>query len=82
MPEDLTQDAMYWSQLGDNRVGPLIAELIEALADSEDPHMVRNVARRLRMLAGSLESMSHKIAEKHHDKRTCPMCRHGSVFAK
>jgi hypothetical protein len=81
MQKDITVDAMYWAQIGDNRFGPLIAELIEGLADSEDPHLVRKVARRLRMLAGSLESMSHKMAEKHHDKWTCPMCTHGSVFS-
>lgn len=82
MPQDLTKNALYWAQLGDNRVGPLMAELIEAIAESEDPHFVRKVARRIRMLAGSLESMSEKIADKHHDKQTCAMCKHGSVFRK
>jgi len=79
MPQDVTSDALYWADIGDNRVGPIMRELIEALADSDDPHFVRQTARRIRLLASSLESMAHKMAET-HDKTDCPICKHGSVI--
>lgn len=77
MPQDLIADALYWADIGDNRVGPLIRELIEALADSGDPHFVRKTARRLHLLSSSLNSMAHKMAET-HNRKDCPLCRTGS----
>lgn len=77
MPQDVTSDALHWADLGDNRVGPLIREMIEALADSDDPHFVRQTARRIRLLASSLETMAHKMAET-HNRKDCPLCRTGS----
>lgn len=79
MPQDVTVETLYWADVGDNRVGPLMRELIEALADSEDPHMVRQVARRMRLLSSSLESMAHRMAER-HNKKDCPICKHGSML--
>ena len=79
MPEDLKQDAMYWADVGDNRVGPIIRELIEALADSGDPHFVRKISRRVRLLASSLETMAHYMTAD-HDRKECPICKHGTAL--
>lgn len=80
MPQDLIGDALpYWADIGDNRVGPLMRELTEALADSGDPHFVRAVSRRLRLMSSSLDSMAGRMAET-HDKRTCALCKRGSIF--
>ena len=79
MPTRITAETLYWADIGDNRVGPLMRELIEALADSEDPHFVRSTARRVRLLASSLETMAHEMAET-HDRKGCLICRHGSVL--
>jgi hypothetical protein len=75
----ITADTLYWADIGDNRVGPLMRELIEALADSGDPHFVRHSARRVRLIASSLESMSHRMAEG-HDRKGCPLCKHGTAL--
>lgn len=79
MQENLTKEIMYWADIGDNRVGPIIREMIEALAESDDPHFVRQTARRIRLLSSSLESMAHRMAE-NHDREECPICKHGSVL--
>lgn len=78
---DRTEGAMYWAEIGDNRVGPLMREMIEAIADSDDPHFIRSVALRIRRLAGSLETIAYYVAQDGpHDKSTCPQCRNGSIF--
>lgn len=79
MPEDVTEGAMYWADVGDNRVGPLMRELIEALADSGDPHFVRKMSRRIRLLSSSLETMAHRMAAD-HDRKDCQLCRHGTAL--
>lgn len=79
MPQDVARDAMYWADIGDNRVGPLMRELIEALADSDDPHFVRQTARRIRLIASSLETMAHRMGET-HNRKDCPLCKSGSAL--
>ncbi len=56
----ITPDTLFWSDLGDNRIGPILRELTEALADS-DPAFVRRVAARMRLMASSLECMSRRM---------------------
>lgn len=80
MPQDvITEPLLYWADIGDNRVGPLLRELIEALADSDDPHLVKSAAQRMTRLSSSLHSMAHRMAE-HHEKKECPICKHGSAL--
>lgn len=79
MSPRVTEGALYWADLGDNRVGPIMRELIESLAESGDPHFVRKVSRRIRLLASSLDTMAHHMAET-HDKKNCPICKHGSAI--
>lgn len=79
MPKDVIGETIYWADIGDNRVGPLLRELIEALADSDDPHFVRSVAQRITRLSSSLNSMAHRMAET-HDRKNCEICKRGSVL--
>lgn len=67
----------FWADLGDNRIGPIIREMIDALEDSESPHLVRKVSRRLRMLSSSLDAMALEMP---HDKMACQICNSGSVI--
>lgn len=57
----ITKDTLFWSDLGDNRVGPILRDLTEALAESGDPEFVRRVASRMRRMASSLECMSRRM---------------------
>ena len=79
MSSCITAETLYWAEIGDNRIGPLMRELIEALAESDDPHFVRLVARRTRLLSSSLESMAHRMAEG-HSRDGCPICATGSIL--
>jgi hypothetical protein len=79
MSGSITAETLYWADTGDNRIGPLLRELIEALADTNDPHLVKAMARRIHMLSSSLNSMAHRMAE-NHERKDCPICKHGSVF--
>lgn len=74
-----TDATYYWAEIGDNRVGPIMRELIDALADCDDPHFVRKTARRLRLLSSSLESMASSMAAT-HDRKECPICQKGSAL--
>lgn len=81
MPEDLTENALYWASLGDNRVGPLFREIVIAISEMTDPHEVRRVARNLKFLSSSINTMSHHIAEReNHDRQNCPICKTGSII--
>ena len=72
---------MHWAELGDNRVGPLMRELIEAISDMSDPHEVKRVARNLKFLSSSIHSMAHHIAEREgHDRNTCTTCKTGTTL--
>lgn len=72
-----SKETLSWANIGDNRIGPLMRELIEALAESGDPHLVRHISRRMRLLASSLECMSSEMAA-NHDRKDCPLCKTGS----
>jgi hypothetical protein len=72
-----TPATLSWADIGDIRIGPLMRELIEALAESEDPHLVRNVAQRMRRLSSSLVCMSDDMAA-NHERKDCPLCKTGS----
>lgn len=54
-------------------------ELVEAVAESDDPHLVRRVSRRIRLMASSLDAMSHQMAES-HNREECPICKNGSAL--
>ena len=74
----MSSPAAFWADLGDNRIGPLLREMIEALEEANDPHMTRKVARRIRMLSSSLDSMALDMV---HDRTDCPICKAGSAVS-
>lgn len=81
MPQDLTTHALHWADIGDNRIGPIMRELVEAIADCADPHEVRRIARNLKFLSSSINSMAHQIAEREqHNRSACLICKAGSVL--
>lgn len=53
---------LYWADVGDNRIGPLMRELVEAIADSNDPDMIKRIASRLKFLSGSVNSYANLLA--------------------
>lgn len=81
MPQDLTIHAMHWADIGDNRIGPIIRDLIEAIADCSDPHEVRRIARNLKFLSSSINSMAHEIARREgHNRAKCAICKTGAIL--
>jgi hypothetical protein len=79
MCKDLIKEAMYWADIGDNRIGPLIRELIEVIGETENPHVVKQTARRIRMLSSSFDCIAHQKSFT-HDKSKCEICKKGSVI--
>lgn len=81
MQKSLVTDALHWADIGDNRVGPIIRELIEAISECGDPHEVRRIARNLKFLSSSINSMAHHIAQREgHRASTCEQCQHGATL--
>lgn len=81
MPQDLTSAALHWADIGDNRVGPLMRELVVAISEITDPHEVRRIARNLKFLSSSINSMAHTIAAREsHNRQKCPICRTGAIL--
>ena len=46
----------YWADIGDNRIGPILLELVEAIGDSDDDASLRKLANRLKFMSGSIHS--------------------------
>lgn len=51
----------YWADLGDNRVGPIMRELVDALVDCDDTDKLRRIASRLKFLSGSVYSLANRV---------------------
>lgn len=56
-----TEHMLYWADVGDNRIGPLIRELIEAIADCEDPEQIKRISVRLKFLSSSVNSYANNL---------------------
>lgn len=54
----------YWADIGDNRVGPILKELVDALADCEEPEALRRIASRLKFMSSSVNSHANRLAKK------------------
>ena len=52
---------LYWADVGDNRIGPLMRELVAAIADCDDPDMIKRIAARLKFLSGSVNSYANHL---------------------
>lgn len=57
---------MYWADLGDNRIGPILKELVLAIGDTEDDETLRKIANRLKFMSGSVHSIRNR--KKHKDE--------------
>jgi hypothetical protein len=52
---------MYWADLGDNRVGPILRELAAAIEGTTDDDTLRQIANRLKFMSGSVHTHRHVI---------------------
>ena len=46
-----------WADLDDNRIGPLLKELAQAIEETDDDETLRKTANRLKFMAGSVHSL-------------------------
>lgn len=54
-----SDDRYYWADTGDNRVGPIMRELIDAMHDCDADKLSR-VATRLKFLSSEMQSLAHR----------------------
>jgi len=57
-----TEYMEYWADVGDNRIGPLMRELVEAIADCDDPDAIKKISVRLKFLSSSVNSYANRKA--------------------
>jgi hypothetical protein len=50
------ENLKYWADLGDNRIGPILLQLVDAIQDSDDTDTLRKLANRLKFMSGSIHS--------------------------
>lgn len=50
-----------WADLKDNRLGPILRELADAAEGTTDDETLRQLANRLKFMAGAVHSHRHKI---------------------
>lgn len=52
-----------WADLGDNRLGPILKELVEATIEDGDPDKIYRLANRLKFLSSSMHSYCKDLAK-------------------
>lgn len=57
-----TEHMEYWADVGDNRIGPLMRELVEAIADCDNPDTIKRISVRLKFLSSSVNSYANRRA--------------------
>jgi hypothetical protein len=50
-----------WADLNDNRIGPILRDLAEAVQGTTDDETLRQLANRLKFMAGAVHSHRHII---------------------
>lgn len=55
---------LYWADLGDNRIGPVMRELVEAIADCDDPDLIKRISVRLKFLSSSVNSYANNMKDR------------------
>lgn len=53
----------HWADMGDNRVGPILRELADAIADCDDFDKLRRIATRLKFLSSSVNSHANRLEQ-------------------
>ena len=51
----------HWADLGDNRIGPIMNELAEAIADLEDSDQIARIGNRLKFMSSSVTSFASRL---------------------
>ncbi|QDP65815.1 MAG: hypothetical protein Unbinned7865contig1001_14 [Prokaryotic dsDNA virus sp.] len=52
--------AKDWADLDDNRIGPILKELAEAVDSTDDIETLRRVGNRLKFMSSSVHSLAAK----------------------
>ena len=55
----MKSEMAYWAEVGDNRFGPILKELVEALEDCDDPVKLSKIANRLKFLSSAIHTHAH-----------------------
>ena len=71
---DLPDFMTGWADIGDNRVGPSMLEMIEGIKDIDDPQRVRMIANRLKFLSSSVYSHANRMEEKMNQNKELDQC--------
>ena len=50
-----------WADLKDNRLGPILLELADAAEGTTDDETLRQLANRLKFMAGAVHSHRHRV---------------------
>lgn len=50
-----------WADLNDNRLGPILRELADAAESTTDDETLRQLANRLKFMAGAVHSHRYRI---------------------
>lgn len=50
-----------WADLNDNRIGPILQDLAGAAENTTDDETLRQLANRLKFMAGAVNSHRHRI---------------------
>ena len=48
-----------WADLDDNRIGPILRQLAEAIEETDDDETLRRIANRLKFMSGSVHTLRH-----------------------
>jgi hypothetical protein len=50
-----------WADLNDNRIGPILLELADAAENTTDDETLRQLANRLKFMAGAVHSHRNRL---------------------
>ena len=50
-----------WADLNDNRIGPILRELADAAENTTDDQTLRQLANRLKFMAGAVHSHRNRL---------------------
>jgi len=54
----------YWADLGDNRIGPILKDLVAAIDETDSADLLQRLSVRLKFMAGSVNSLAKVHAAK------------------
>lgn len=50
----------FWVDLGDNRIGPLLSALAQAIEDTDDPETLHRLSSRLQRMSSSVKDLARE----------------------